>query len=303
MVLAPLNEGICPACLSNRSKVFVEVPCDREYFISRTVATTVRRCSKCQSIFQNPWVDEAESRSFYPWGYQNYVSSDVPLIGILFLALQRRMARTFTARHGTQVRVLDFGCGPGFFLRSLAEQGSRNLTGFDFSEYERDTGRPFTFISDFEVLSTYRGSFDVIRMSHVIEHLTKVDDTMCFLRRLLTPNGIIVGQTPMADHYTADLFREYWGPLHYPFHTLIFSRGGLRTAAQRWGLQLKNIDAVMLPTGWAMSFENIAKGIMGSKRSGRSKSYLIWLLAGLPPAILDKLLRNSAIADFTLMST
>jgi hypothetical protein len=124
------------------------------------------------------------------------------------------------------------------------------------------------------------------------------------LAGLLRPGGRIVGQTPNGAHYTARLMGGYWGPLHYPYHTLLFSPRGLALAARRWALRLEATSGALLPTGWAMSWENLAKQALRSRGRGRSPAYAVLMACGLPFALLDKLLSPRATAnfDFTLVS-
>jgi SAM-dependent methyltransferase len=195
--------------------------------------------------------------------------------------------------------VLDFGCGQGGFLRALAQAGCTRLVGFDFVLYHELASIPD--VRFFESLAEIRASgrrFDVIRMSHVIEHLTDLDGTMGALSDLLTPTGQIVGQTPNAAHYTARLMGQYWGPLHYPYHTVLFSPRGLTHAARRWRLQLRETAGTSLPTGWAMSMDNRLKEATGSRTRGRTAAYTLLMAMFMPMALADRAFSPRATANF-----
>jgi hypothetical protein len=114
----------------------------------------------------------------------------------------------------------------------------------------------------------------------------------------LTPNGRIIGQTPNAAHYTARLMRSYWGPLHYPYHTALFTPQGLAAAAPRWRLQLASTAGTLLPTGWAMSIDNRLKEATGSRTRGRTAAYTLLMALSMPMALVDLLLSRSATANF-----
>jgi len=79
--------------------------------------------------------------------------------------------------------------------------------------------------------------FDVIRLHNSIEHLVDIDATMERLRSLLTPSGCVFGETANGAHASSKAFGAYWGYLHYPYHTVIFSPQGLAIAARRWDTQ------------------------------------------------------------------
>ena len=287
----------CPACRAPRSMVFVATPRDREYFVARSAV--IRRCAECSSLYQDPWPTATEAQGFYGADYQNYGGSTVPLLAQIDAAYQRREGTAFLGRHGARARVLDFGCGQGGFLRSLRAAGAPDVAGFDFVLYpELAAIDGVRWFDNLDALAASGLVFDVIRMRHVIEHLTDVDGTLALLAGLLAPGGCIVGETPNAGHYTARLMGGWWGPLHFPYHTVLFSVAGLRHAAERAGLALASTGGSLLPTGWAMSAENAMKAVTGSRRRGRSPVYAALMAASMPFALLDLLLGREATANF-----
>ena len=290
---------LCPACLSHSSKVFVKKPMDREYFSRRDTDASFMRCINCESLFQDPWPAAGELQEFYGPDYQNYTTTAVPLLAHVDAVYQRQQGAAFTKRFGRDPAVLDFGCGQGGFLRVLAEAGCTQLAGFDFVLYEELVDTSGTkFFDDIEQIRESGMRFDVIRMRHVIEHLTDVDATMIALGGLLKEGGCIVGQTPNAAHYTSRLMGQYWGPLHYPYHTVLFSPSGLSVAAPRWGLRLTATTGPILPTGWALSMENMMKSAFKLKSRGRTAAYTVLMALTMPMALLDSWVTPKATANF-----
>ena len=289
----------CPACLATQSSVFVQSPVDREYFCERSVSAAFMRCATCRGLFQEPWPTADEVQTFYGPDYQNYTTTSVPLLSNVDAAYQRHQGAAFTRRFGRDAAVLDFGCGQGGFLRVLAEAGCSHLAGFDFVLYDELVKTPGTkFFDDLNQIRDSGMRFDVIRMRHVIEHLTDVDEIMCALGGLLNEGGRIIGQTPNAAHYTAGLMGQYWGNLHYPYHTVLFSPDGLRIAAARWSLRLTDTAGPLLPTGWAMSVENMLKRATGSRKRGRTAAYTVLMALSMPMALMDWILSPKATANF-----
>lgn len=279
--------------------MFVANPRDREYFASRTVAARIRRCAACASLFQDPWPSAPEVQGLYGADYQNYSSTSVPLLSSVNDFYQRRLGAAFLKEFGGDPAVLDFGCGQGAFLQVLAAAGCRRLAGFDFVLYPELASNPVArFFDDLDDIRESGLRFDVIRLRHVIEHLTELDDTVRQLSELLAPGGRLIGQTPNAAHYTSRLMGGYWGPLHFPYHTVLFSPEGLRRTAARSGLVLRRTAGSILPTGWAMSAENFLKQVTGSRRRGRSSLYTLLMAASMPLAIVDRLVSPAATANF-----
>ena len=285
----------CPVCRSDDSQIFVRNPRDYEYFMFREVDVALLACNHCGSIYQSPWPSVEELGTLYPLDYQNYTRKDVPLLSSLLGYMVQSAATGFIKAHGAEKRILDFGCGDGTFVKALAANGARDVTGFEPNARDNTV----VFCEGFEIVRRIedlvsRGPFAAIRMNHVIEHLHDLDGTMSTLSSLLEPGGVLVVQTPNPRSLTLRLFKKFWGGLHYPYHTALLSQFGLHQAAPRWNLCIKSITPSLMPTGWSMSVENIAKAIGGSTRRGRTAIYGGLVLLAAPFAIAEKLfLRNS----------
>lgn len=285
-----MSEMPCPACGSARSSVFSNAPEDIEYFIVRARPAVVRRCSDCRSLFQDPWPSEDETSTFYGPHYNFYAESKVPFLSRLHYAQNRLEAERLIERYGPNARYLDFGCGHCSLLNALRAAGAKNVAGYDFSP-DRPAplalGIPY-FGTEVELAAAGQ-TFDVIRLNHVIEHLTDYARTLTLLRTLLAKGGSLIGQTPNGGHYTSSLLGRRWGNLHYPYHTLILSHTGMRALAERTGFSVDSIEKTMMPTGVAMGVENVIKAATGWKVMGRTPIYTLLIAAGTPIAIHDRL--------------
>jgi O-antigen chain-terminating methyltransferase len=113
------------------------------------------------------------------------------------LQTQRKYARMLAGRE----RVLDVGCGRGFFLKLLRECGAGGV-GIDLSEAmveaTRAAGFPAELVECNEYLARHPSEFDGIFASHVIEHLT-AEQGEKFIRlaaAALKPSGRLIVVTP-----------------------------------------------------------------------------------------------------------
>jgi 2-polyprenyl-3-methyl-5-hydroxy-6-metoxy-1,4-benzoquinol methylase len=104
------------------------------------------------------------------------------------------------ARLGRRLRMLDAGCGDGFWLHRLSSLGDLDLTGVDYNplrvERARAAAPAATVVCS--SLDTFAPTeqFDVLLLSQVIEH---VHDDVALLRhvaRLLSPGGVLILGTP-----------------------------------------------------------------------------------------------------------
>ena len=282
------NSAICPACESSHTSVFVETPEDVEYFVKRSVDAVVRRCHGCRSLFQDPWPSIEETSTFYGPHYNNYAVSNVPLLSSLHEIAQKKLVTHFMSLYGANARVLDYGCGHAGFLNTLQKEGCPSVAGYDFSPDRPEMlNENIRYFSSEKELTESGLKFDVVRLSHVIEHLIDYPHTLGMLHSLLDKKGIIMGQTPNAGHYSTDVLRRRWGNLHYPYHTLLFSRAGLRAIADRTGFDVLSVTKTFMPTAWAMGLENIIKARFSWKTLGRTPIYTALIAATTPLAIFE----------------
>ena len=111
-------------------------------------------------------------------------------------------------------RVLDFGCGPGYMLERLLENGIR-ASGLEFSEksVREATGRLKVYPSfegvtraDRVPTSLEDSAYDVILCVEVIEHLfdEQLLPALREIHRLLVPGGVAVITTPNEEHMEAE---------------------------------------------------------------------------------------------------
>jgi 2-polyprenyl-3-methyl-5-hydroxy-6-metoxy-1,4-benzoquinol methylase len=156
-------------------------------------------------------------------------------------------------------RVLDFGCGGGFFLRICARLGA-DVQGIEPSPHgAKVTGRqgiPVFEGSLEEYLSmSDRQCFDVITSNHVLEHVSNPIRTLAGLRALLAPGGRITIAVPNAASKFAMALGSEWYSVDLPFHLHQFSASSLRVAADRAGLNVCNMGTTSLPSSTRASLQ------------------------------------------------
>ena len=143
-------------------------------------------------------------------------------------------------RYQPNGRLLELGCLTGHFL-ALARGAGYEPTGiepdpvaagyarrqFDLSVHE--TVIPHLYLED--------GSFDVIAMFHVMEHLTEPMETLVNLRRILTETGVLAIEIPIMDTLIPLIMGRRHR--HYCFdHTLFMSRARALEFLQRAGFEV-----------------------------------------------------------------
>lgn len=143
-------------------------------------------------------------------------------------------------------RILDVGCGTGDFLVVCAEHGWETV-GVDVSPYaarisaERSGGEAHG--GRLEDAPLQPGSFDVIHMHHVLEHVADPVDVLQRIRGLLRPGGRLVLEVP-NERNLINLAMRLQGKAMLPSdqpptHLLFFDPPSLRAAVSAAGLEVE----------------------------------------------------------------
>lgn len=104
-------------------------------------------------------------------------------------------------------RMLDVGCANGQMLAALAERGYTSLAGVDPSPacVQQASAIPgaSAFVGSLSEMPVEAGSFDVVILSHVLEHVRDVKPALKSLERFMTPRALIYVEVPDASRYAA----------------------------------------------------------------------------------------------------
>jgi SAM-dependent methyltransferase len=116
-----------------------------------------------------------------------------------------RMYDDFTRRYltGRRGRLLDVGCGLGYFVQRVAAVPGWEAYGYEISPqavvYARETlGLATVFCGKVEESDFAPRTFDVITLWDVIEHVPEPDPLLAYLCSLLTDGGMLCMHTPNA---------------------------------------------------------------------------------------------------------
>ena len=136
--------------------------------------------------------------------------------------------------------VLDVGCGSGQFL-ALARQMGWQCYGVEIdpvaAQVARDTGAAIVSSRVETLDASYDGRFDVVTLSHVIEHGHDPQETLRHCRRVLKPGGHLWIETPNIDSAGYRLFGRFWRGLESPRHLVIFNAESLRMILRDMGFE------------------------------------------------------------------
>jgi 2-polyprenyl-3-methyl-5-hydroxy-6-metoxy-1,4-benzoquinol methylase len=224
----PENVKICPLCGSDRSQLF-----DKRDFRGRLVEN--RLCLNCGLVYQSPRMTEAESAEYYRAEYRRtYQGEEGPVKRDL--AVQTARARSLIdfvkPRVASVSRCLDIGSSTGLILEAFRDSLGCEIVGVEPGDAYRDLAikkglKVYPTLDKLEQAGEKR--FDMVIMSHVLEHLPAPVSYLAHLREnLLDREGWLLIEVP--NLYAHESFE--------PAHLLAFSSHILRETLRQGGFEI-----------------------------------------------------------------
>ncbi|MGH9186051.1 MAG: class I SAM-dependent methyltransferase [Acidimicrobiales bacterium] len=230
----------CPMCGTDDRRILFEDP-----------PHTVMRCGACTMVWVTPRLSGEALRHVYDEGYW---SSDAPRSKgyadyrrderLYLKTFRKRLA--FVGPHlGLPGRLLDVGCAAGFFMQAASEAGWQ-VDGVELSPeisaYARDRfGFEDIHVGTLDTAPVEPGSFDVVTMWDVVEH---VPDPQSLLRQahvLLRPDGRLVISTQNVDSPFAKLLGRRWHHYKHDEHLYHFNHATIRQVHVDAGFEVTHL--------------------------------------------------------------
>lgn len=195
-------------------------------------------CCGCGVLRTLPDMSETELGNFYPddyWGGPEPTEE--------WIAHSQSEKTNFLSRCGlTGGRILDVGCGSGFFLRALdAKRWDRfgvELSPVAAEGVERSLGSGHVFCGTLTQSTWEDSSFDVATFWSALEHTNEPRANLKRARRIIKTGGSLIVQLPNAASYQARFFGGDWFALDTPRHRYHFTRSTLDRLLGETGFQI-----------------------------------------------------------------
>lgn len=217
----------CPLCLNDGSRYF-ESAQDSGYTLKYSI------CRHCGLVYQNPRLDPESLSSLYQAEYRVLVQGTE---GPCAKDLRTQLARAYNLGRITSgvvngvVRHLDVGCSSGALIAVFAQRFECESVGVEpgaaYSAFARSKG--LQVLPDLDTLAAAGpGRFDLISLSHVLEHLVNpVEELIALRERFLAPGGHMLVEVPnLYEHPSLELT-----------HLTAFNPVSLRDTLRRAGMQ------------------------------------------------------------------
>jgi 2-polyprenyl-3-methyl-5-hydroxy-6-metoxy-1,4-benzoquinol methylase len=208
------------------------------------------KCNYCSLIFLEPMPEVATIRSFYSEAYfKRHKLQYFKELGNEAIESRIRLAQAGVKYEvypfKTKGRLLEVGCASGFFLKA-AERLGWKVIGVETSEFasnfaSRKLGLEI-INGRLEDTDLPKGSFDVIVMFMVLEHMTKPLEILKIVKSYLKSNGIAIIKVPNYRCLESLIFGKNWHQLSFPYHLYIFSPAAIIKLAQRLNFKILKLS-------------------------------------------------------------
>lgn len=272
MKLEPVT---CALCGGADSDLVFTVPSLR--LRAQNLRFDLRQCRQCGLVLLSPRpAGEAMAALYQP---QHYTAPRQKLVRHLEgLILRERVSFVRSRARGS--RILDVGCGNGSFLNAMAavrcdvhglEPYQEALAGVPEELRSRIRCEPF------EAANYPEGSFDVITLWHVLEHLARPVETLQSIRKFLKSDGTLILEVPNFASHEARWLGPYWYNLDAPYHFWHFTPQTLQAAVQQAGFQVTTCvtSAVTRPV-WLLNYLLLGATVAAEWWQARHPAWRKW---------------------------
>jgi 2-polyprenyl-3-methyl-5-hydroxy-6-metoxy-1,4-benzoquinol methylase len=184
----------------------------------------IMRCDHCGFGFLDPRPSPEEIGRLYRCAYftERYDQGLDPASESFAKRISGESHRVrFVRRLVRRGKILDIGCGYGYFLHAVRQAGF-SVKGLDVSDwaagYARDSLGIDVTVSDVSAGVFEPESFDVVSMWHSLEHMMDPNEALHAASLWLKPGGVLIVDVPNHLGTDARHIGKEWDGWSIPYH-------------------------------------------------------------------------------------
>lgn len=257
---------------------FVHSPCrvcdrDNANFLFEKSGWTIVRCQNCGFIYTDPIPAKENLQRYYSsgikidWrkGKNLHIIEDfsVEKVKRKFTKIKpfksprgriwiREMRLTRWNKYLPQVgRFLDVGCGQGHLLIAAKKRRKWDCIGVDIQIHMLRQARALDpnaniYVATADELCFKDETFDIITVTHLLEHTFDPLNTLRELSRALRKKGVLVVTVPNIAHPFARLRGKNWRRINPPGHLWYFSPQTLARLVEKANMEVVHEEKLLL---------------------------------------------------------
>ena len=229
----------CLLCSSQKiKKNFVSVNAEVNYSI----------CGECNCHYQNPII-----KSNYNDGYWEKAIDPDGRERIFVNERDDKIKNWYgdSANYVNRfknIKVLDVGCGLGYFLTSLNDNIEKyGIEGSEFAcDHIRKNFKDIKIINGtIDDLDNFDDKFEIIMLYHVIEHLENPKKAINLLKKKLKVGGTLIIGTPIVETYIQKIFGRFYRQ-YKKGHIFLFNLDSLKKTLKDQSFTIHKIEKPFL---------------------------------------------------------
>jgi len=222
------------------------------------------RCKVCDMVYLKDMPSNETLARFYSKDFFNSQTDD--FIKNSTQIRKERLASIEALIPG-KGRLLDIGCGQGYFLKEAKDKGW-DAYGLDISDYAARHSKKVAgvdiFLGHIHDARYEDSFFDVVTLWDVLEHTKDHIKILNEVRRVLKKGGIVVASTPNAGSMDAICHKYKWPYFDFEKygHILQFTPKTLKRSFKKCEFHIENIstrgslDIRYVPSLWGVNLSN-----------------------------------------------
>lgn len=234
---------ICAVCETNRftkelyKQTFHEKDLSGSTYSARRLPDQVHyrlvRCLKCGLIFSSPILPVKIISQLYRKSICNY-NEQVPYLIQTYMQVFNKVKEQLPKNP----KILEIGCGDGFFLEELWKNGNKNVFGVEPSPKMVNNAK--SYIRKNITIDVFRSKqfpakkFDVICCFHTLDHVPDPNAVVREMYRILSPKGFIIIVVHDTEGLSVKIFGEK-SPIFDIEHIYLFHKSSIKGLFEKHG--------------------------------------------------------------------
>lgn len=226
----------CNLCNSNEYKLFKEIN-----------GYKLVKCRQCGLVYSNPRPSRKKIKGEYSVEYhiKRLLKEEPKTAKEIERGINKNIGRAeeIVSQFGNKGKLLDIGCGVGFFIACLRRY-DWDVSGIDISEWATEFARKKlelnVFTGTVEGIQ-YNEKFDIITMYHILEHFPNPIRSLKKVSEIIADDGVLIIKGPNLGSFDRIWHGEKWRGYDLPLHLYHFTPNTYQTILERAGVCVQKI--------------------------------------------------------------